>query len=190
MSDVAEDPASAWTGVYCLRDYNPYTFMGQRNPEFTRETDGRLLDLKDGLDKGVAAAAEDLQLGLEGLDLPSGTILVVVPGHEARESNEGRPLARVARALEATDDRYNASVNTLIRVKTVPKKTSGGDRDITVELNSIRVDNPSGLKGQLVVVLDDTCTTGGSLKAARLRIEAAGAKRVAAVAIGRTVKYF
>src|SRR5437879_12940996 len=96
-----EDPATAWTGVYCLRPYSPWKLAGQQNPAFVKATDGRLLDLKDGLDHGVKNAAEDFKAGLEKLKLPKGTILAIVPGHEARESNEGRPLARVAGALAA-----------------------------------------------------------------------------------------
>ena len=184
-----EDPATAWTGVYFLRDYNPVWFQGQRNPAFKKATDGRLLDLKDNLDHGVTAAADDFKAGLDKLNLPVGTILVIVPGHEAMKSNEGRALARAAHALAKLDERYVASVDSLIRMKTVPKKTGGGSRDIDVDLNSIVVSNSSSLKGKVVVALDDTTTTGGSLTAARQLLDRAGAKKVAAVAIGRTVKY-
>jgi predicted amidophosphoribosyltransferase len=52
------------------------------------------------------------------------------------------------------------------------------------------VNDSSRLKDATVVVLDDTATTGTSLKAARQLLEEAGAKKIAAVAIGRTVKYF
>lgn len=187
---MAEDPQTAWTAVYCLRGYNPYRLFGELNPAFQRATDGRLLDLKDNKDWGVEAAAEDFRQGLDALDLPSGTILVVVPGHEAKDSNVGRPLARAAQALSKLDTRYVASVNTLIRTQTVPKKTDGGSRDIAVDLNSITVTDSQNLKGATVVVLDDTATTGGSLTAARQLLKAAGAKKIAAVAIARTVKYF
>jgi predicted amidophosphoribosyltransferase len=187
---VNQDPETAWTGVYFLRDYNPYRFQGQVNPAFKEATDGRLLDLKDNLDKGVAAAAEDFKEGLDKLDLPDGTVLVIVPGHEALESNKKRALARAAHALAKLDKRYVASADSLIRTKTVPKKTDTGIRDVNVDLNSITVTNPAELKGKIVVALDDTTTTGGSLTAARQLLERAGAKRVAAIAIGRTVKYF
>lgn len=187
---MAEDPQTAWTGVYCLRDYNPYKFRGDVNPAFKKATDGRLLDLKDNLDRGVKVAAEDFRKGLDALDPPKGTIIVIVPGHEAKNSNEGRPLARAAQALAALDKRYVASVDTLIRTRTVPKKAAGGSRDRSVDLNSITVMSSGKLKGATVVVLDDTATTGGSLMAARELLKAAGAKKIAAVAIGRTVKYF
>jgi len=187
---MAEDPQTAWTAVYCLREYNPYRLLGELNPAFRKATDGRLLDLKDNKDNGVMAAAEDFRQGLNALDLPTGTILVIVPGHEANRSNVGRPLARAAQALVEMDKRYVASVDTLIRTQTVAKKTGGGSRDSAVDLDSITVTNSSKLKGATVVVLDDTATTGGSLKAARQLLKAAGAGMIAAVAIGRTVKYF
>jgi predicted amidophosphoribosyltransferase len=52
------------------------------------------------------------------------------------------------------------------------------------------VSDPSRVKGATVVVLDDTVTTGNSLLAARQLLSEAGADRVAAVALGRTLKYF
>lgn len=90
------DPAEAWTTVYCHRPYNPYN-----SGLFRKVTDGRLLDFKmnenDGLAKGVADFAELLSK----LELPRGTLLVVVPGHEARPSNAGRQLALAAQQLAA-----------------------------------------------------------------------------------------
>lgn len=164
---MAEDPKTAWTDVYCLREYNPFKFLGQRNPAFKKATDGRLLDLRDNKDHGVKAAAEDFRAGLEALDLPQGTLLVIVPGHEANDSNEGRPLARAAESLAKLDDRYIASIDSLVRKKTMAKKAAGGGRSIDVDLESIAVTDTEPLKGKTVVVLDDTATTGGSLTAAR-----------------------
>jgi hypothetical protein len=186
---MAEDPQTAWTSVYCLRDYNPYRRSGEPNPAFTKSTDGRLLDLKDNTERGVTAAVEDFQRGLAALDLPAGTILAVVPGHEANNSNAARPLARVVQALAALDRRFVPGIDTLIRTRTVQKKAGGGSRGIGVDLASISVRNSPNLKDATVVVLDDTVTTGGSLMAARQLIKKAGAKKIAAVAIGRTVKY-
>lgn len=186
---AVEDPETAWTAVYCLRDYHPYRRSGELNPEFKKATDGRLLDLKSDYERGVTAAVKDFQEGLSKLDIPAGTILIIVPCHLANKSNKDRPLARVVGALAASNKRLVASVDTLIRTKTVAKKADGGNRHIAVDLNSIAVTNSASLKGAVVLILDDTVTTGGSLMAARQLVKAAGAKKIAAVAIGRTVKY-
>ena len=185
---MAEDPATAWTSVYCLRDYNPYRLGGERNPSFVKACDGRLLDFKEGQDYAVKAETKEFATGLKALELPRGTILVIVPGHEARESNAGRPLARAAQAL-AADGLYEARVDTLIRAKTISKLAKGGDRSVQQQLATMSVTEPAALEGRTVVVFDDTVTTEGSLTAAKALISDAGAA-VAAVGLARTVKYF
>src|SRR5688572_21008920 len=100
-----DDPSVAWSGVFCHRPYHPYRFMGVPNPRFRKATDGRLLDFKDGLEDGVKNGAADFSEVLNKLDLPAGTILVVVPGHEANDSNAGRPLAKAVEMIAAEDDR-------------------------------------------------------------------------------------
>ena len=98
-----------------------------------------MLDLKANNYEGVRNAARDFKNGLEQLDLQNGTILVVVPSHTASESNDGRPLARVAALLAKDSDRYIPMVDSLIRTKTVQEKKSGGARSIDVDLDSMRV---------------------------------------------------
>jgi len=186
---VSENPVSAWKGVYCLRDYNPYRFGGSKNPKFVKATDGRLLDFKEGKDYAVKAETKEFAAGLEKLNLPKGTILAIVPGHEAKTSNAGTALARAAEALAKGDDRFVARVDTLIRTKSIPKLAKGGDRSVEVHLASMSVSNPGLMKKQTVVVLDDTVTSEGSVTAARALLEKVGAT-VAAVGLGRTVQYF
>lgn len=185
----SEDPAVAWSSVYCHRAYNPVWVMGQRNPAFSKATDGRLLDLKDNLDHGVKNAAADFRTVLAKLSLPAGTILMLVPGHEAASSNAGSGLARVLAELASNDSRFVASPDSLIRTKTVDKKAKGGERSVQGHLQSIKVRQPPDVKGATVVILDDTVTTGNSIEAARQLLVAAGAKAVAGIGLGRTVKY-
>lgn len=184
------EPEAAWTGIYCLREYNPYRIQGVQNPAFLAATDGRLLDLKDGTDRGIKYAARDFNDELGQLHLPDGTVLAVVPSHATSASNKGSPLARVAALLARQDSRYVPMVDSLIRTETVEKKTHGGSRDVEVDIRSIKVTNPSVLRSKTVVILDDVSTTGGTLSAARLLVERVGAERVAAVALGRTVRYY
>lgn len=161
--------------------------MGQKNPKFS-PADGRLLDLKDNIDHGVEAAVNDFVRGLVAVKLPTSTIVAIMPGHNAAPSNEGRALARVATTLAERNKTLVAKIDTLIRTRTVPKKAGGGDRDLAEELKSLKI--AKVVKGETVLILDDTVTTGTSLTAARRLLANAGAKRVAAVAIGRTVQYF
>lgn len=186
MSET-EDPEKAWTDVCCHRPYHPYWFQGQRNPRFEKSTDGRLLDFKDGQSGGLAAAVADFRELLEKLKLPGGAILVIVPGHEAQQTNAGRPLANAAELLAASDPGFVAAPDALIRTVSVPKRADGGLRDAATQVQSIAV--TTNLKGTTVVVLDDTVATGTSIEGVRQLLMASGAKRVAALALGRTVKY-
>ena len=187
---MGDDVQTAWTEVYCLRPYNPYRLGGEPNPHFVRALDGRLLDFKQGDKSAIKLEAEGVLNALQALKLPKGTILAIVPGHQENASNAGRPLARLVEAIELSDASYVASIDTLIRVKTVPKKAGGGSRDLSVDLNSIKVQTPPLLAGATVVVIDDTATTKGSIGAARALLRRAGAERIAAIAIACTVKYF
>jgi len=186
---VSESPAVAWDAEYCLRPYNPYRLTEGKNPAFSRILDGRLLDFKEGQAYAIAAETDVFREGLKQLSLPSHVILVIVPGHEARVTNVGRPLGCVAQNLAAADQRYTASVDTLIRTQTIPKLASHGHRSLDHHLASMTVTGATALIGATVVVLDDVVTTGHSIAAARRLLLVAGAKRVAAVALGRTVKY-
>jgi phosphoribosyl transferase-like protein len=186
---MPEEPASAWVGVYCLRPYNPWKLGGAQNPDFCALIDGRLLDLKDGKEQGIANAVSDFRPALQVLGLPPGTLLGIVPGHKASLSNDHRPLARVVHALAEADSRYVSRVELLVRTLTIPKQTVSGDRSLRRHLTSMRVNNTSELRGATVLLLDDTVTTGRSIEAARILLSDAGAT-VAAVALGRTVKYF
>ncbi len=77
----------------------------------------------------------------------------------------------------------------LQRYKKVEKKSNGGNRDINVDLNSIKVNNHHLLKGQTVLLLDDVTTTGNSFLSCETLLEQAGALRVVKLALGKTASY-
>ncbi len=188
--DVSEDPAAAWTTEYCLRPYNPYRVAGAQNPAFVHALDGRLLDFKDGVDLAVKLETRAFLRALEQLEFPFRTLLIVVPGHDVRASNEGAPLARAARALAAMEARCLACPDALVRATPASKRSVGGSRSIQANIDSMRIAEPSAVRGATVIVLDDTVTTGNSIAAARQLLKQAGARRVGAIALARTVKYF
>jgi predicted amidophosphoribosyltransferase len=52
----------------------------------------------------------------------------------------------------------------------------------------MRLSGTLDLRGETVIVLDDIVTTGYSIEACRTLLRKAGAARVAAIALARTVK--
>ena len=78
-------------------------------------------------------------------------------------------------AALAHGDRYVARVDTLIRTQTIPKLAKGGDRSVQQHLNSMRVNDPSSLKGATVLVLDGPAD-----------FDAAGARSVSPLDVGVT----
>jgi Phosphoribosyl transferase domain len=184
---LSEQPETAWESVYSCRPYHACWILGLRNPAFDKSTDGRLLDFKDGQEHAVTSETAEFSTSLSQLELPAGVLLAVIPGHKARDTNAGTPLARVVENLAKGDSRFVSSFETLIRFRGIHKLASGGDRSVAVHLNSIRVQQPPSVNGQTLVVLDDITTTGNSMDAARQLLASAGAIRIAGIALGRTV---
>jgi predicted amidophosphoribosyltransferase len=182
MGDSASD---AWTSVWCLRPYHPYRVFGELNPDFERATDGRLLDFKEGKGWAVAAEIAEVKKALVHLEMPEPIHIAIVPGHEAKASNSGCPLARVAHALAAGDARLHADVDLIVRTTTIEKLATGGDRSVETHLNSMRVTRR--VPGVTVLVLDDVVTTGNSMAAARQLLSDKGAAYVAGIALCQTV---
>jgi hypothetical protein len=184
---VFEQPEAAWASVYCCRPYHACWIFGLRNPAFDKSTDGRLLDFKDGQEHAISAETAEFSKSLSQLELQARVLLAMIPGHKARDTNAGTPLARVVENLAKGDGRFVSSFETLIRFRDINKLASGGDRGVAVHLNSIRVQQPPSVKGQTMVVLDDITTTGNSMDAARQLLTLAGAIRIGGIALGRTV---
>ena len=61
-------------------------------------------------------------------------------------------------------------------------------RDLQEEIRSLTVRNENIIKDQQVLLMDDITTTGTSLKAEKYALEQSGAKIVALLALGKTIK--
>ncbi len=72
------------------------------------------------------------------------------------------------------------------RIKEMPKKTSGGIRDLSTEIESLKVENENIIKGKQVLLLDDVTTSGTSLIAGKHILEKVGAKIVVMHALALT----
>src|ERR1700730_15857474 len=136
---LSERPETAWESVYCCRPYHACWILGLRNPAFDKSTDGRLLDFKDGQEHAVASETAEISKSLSQLSLEARVLLAVIPGHKARDTNAGPPLARVVENLAKGNSRFVSAFETLIRFRDIHKLASGDGRSIPVHLNSIPV---------------------------------------------------
>ena len=57
--------------------------------------------------------------------------------------------------------------NFIIRIKTVDKLATGGERDISVQKASLGVNPEMSISGDVVLLVDDVTTSGNSLRACR-----------------------
>ena len=111
-------------------------------------------------------------------------IICVVPPHKAGIHN-GSGIAIVCHRL-AERGRVDA-VDALIRLKTVEKLSSGGQREQSVHYDSISYDPTYNMDGKTVVLIDDVTTSGNSLIACRnILMKKTGASRYIMVALGQT----
>jgi predicted amidophosphoribosyltransferase len=172
------------TDIYYFSDYVPYRIFGERNPNFTKDTGGRILDLKDSDKNAIDYYCELIMNELKEIFQKHNDISVaVVPSHDPNKFNSG-----IRCFVSEFARRYNLiDANTcLVRYKLVEKLAHGGDRSIETHLNSIRVENVKLIKGKKVFVIDDVTTSGNSLLACKKLLEDAGAYKVLCIALAKT----
>jgi predicted amidophosphoribosyltransferase len=84
-------------------------------------------------------------------------------------------------------EKKDKGINYLIRKKTIDKLAYGGSRDISVQLDSLGVNENMTIEGDVVLLVDDVTTSGASLEACKEILLNYGAKRVAMLALGQSV---
>jgi len=160
--------------LYYVAKYHPY--RGGQNAAFDLFS-RRILDLKDGYERGLAYFAERVEPLLQ-----DATVITVVPSHGTNGAHAGiRQLARRLTRGERVD-----GTGCLVRAVAIPKLSHGGSRCLEVHLNSIVVRQPELLAGRHVTLLDDVMTSGNSLLACERLLREAGAAEVYCLALGRT----
>lgn len=141
-----------------------------------------ILDFK----KGYAPVIEEFRKSV-AKELGSDFPVCVVPSHMASVDNSMSPTARLAKGLVKSNNLMDAT-NCILRVRSISKLSRGGNRDLAVHLNSVKVVNSDVIKGKTVLLLDDVMTTGNSLDACRQLLLRAGAKNVLCLALAKTVR--
>jgi predicted amidophosphoribosyltransferase len=182
-----ENADQFWATYSFLRPYHPYKLFGKRNPAFTA-ADGLLLDLKEGNEKAIETAAQDIEVALRSLHFREPAILAIIPGHEAVRSNAGRPLQKVIEAIRLINpDRYFTACDLLTRHKNIPKRSHGStDRSEDVHIKSLRTDGSYRLISDTLIIVDDVATTGNSIAASRKLATAFHYTHIGALVIGQT----
>ena len=111
-------------------------------------------------------------------------MICVIPGHEKGTVPSG--IRTIAKRL-CSPLRFDGT-NILSRAYEIPKKSTGGSRDLQAEINSLYVKDEAMVKECQILLMDDVTTKGTSLMAGKILLKRAGAKSVALLAIGETQK--
>jgi predicted amidophosphoribosyltransferase len=171
-----------YQGIFYLGKYHPYREKdtGNKNPYFDNWS-GYILDLKQKKESAIQLFFKELNPMIE-----SGIAIAVVPSHDP-DSTLQSGIYKLAQEL-ANNNRIDAT-HCLKRHTKIRKLSHGGDRNIGIHLQSIRVENNYLIQKQAVCLLDDISTTGNSLEACRQLLLQAGAKMVKCIALGKTVRF-
>ncbi len=162
-----------------LRYYHPKTLSDNStlNPAFDNFSK-RIIKLKEK----ASSAINFFYHILDDMLAKDIIICIVPPSTPGGESG----MFELAKLL-AADKRIYAK-GCLVRHTKINKLSQGGNRDISVHLNSIKVDKKHLIQNKEVLLLDDVITTGNSLEACRKLLNDKGVIRVRGLVLGKTYR--
>ncbi len=156
--------------------YHPY--RGGANPDFD-DFSSKILDLKNNYDTGVNYFYNLLR------DYYGGNFtIVIIPSHDPEKLISG--IKRLAIKFATNNITIIDGTSCLVRTAKIDKLATGGNRDLSVQLNSMEVRNSRLVRDRNILLLDDVTTTNNSLIAGRTLLLNAGATLVQAFAIAQT----
>ena len=164
--------------ILCGFYHRYWNYDGTRNQAFDMFS-GRILDVKEKKERGISYFFQQLDD-----EICKGVSICVVPSHTEGKTNESG-IAELARRL-AKNGRVD-KIDYLLRMKTIDKLAYGGSRNIQVQLSSIGVNDSLSIGGGVILIVDDVTTSGSSLEACKKILLENGAKRVAMLALGKSV---
>jgi phosphoglycolate phosphatase/pyrophosphatase PpaX len=143
----------------------------------------RILEMKAFNNEAIAYFTEGF---IECLNLESDFVITVIPSHRQGLNHSG--IRIVAGYLDGEGKAIDGTT-CLFRKVSIPKSSWWGSvRDYRIQYDSLEVHNVDIVHGRNVLVLDDVCTTGSTIKAAIDKLKEAGANHVFGLVIGRTRK--
>ncbi len=163
-------------------DYHPY--HNGRNPKFD-DYSALILDFKNGRQSTALLFAILINKYFDR-DWDN-CCCVVVPSSDSQKTFT--PVHDLVRILVSIHPGLQNGSDVLVRTKTISKLAKGGNRDISVHLGSIDINQNSSINisGKGVLLIDDVMTTGNSLLACESKLIDAGAKRVFLLTLAKTV---
>lgn len=187
---------------YSCAPYFPYRVDGERNPKFDRHS-GLILSSKSAQERNFGHALSyfsDMLLGqisqwsLEALR-PTGSDprltqgrafvdVIIVPSSKVGKVSDG--LTQIMTKVCARDKRLSINNGALHRFREIKKLASGGNRDAHVHQASIML-RPGCNLSDVVILIDDVCTSGNSLIACCEIIQSASpSSTVVGIVLGKT----
>jgi len=165
--------------IFYLDEYHPY--REGENPDFN-EFSEQILKLK----RNSIISVRYFSIKLKDYFNPDFEfVIVIVPSHNPQKTESG--IKRLAQVLSVQHDNITDGTDCLVRTDFIEKLSHGGDRDISVHLESMEVKNIKKIRNKYVLLFDDVTTTNNSLLAGQELLKEAGAKAVQPFALGQTV---
>ncbi|MEG4492876.1 phosphoribosyltransferase [Microcoleus sp. D3_18_C4] len=171
--------------IYYLRNYHPLKWQGEENDCFDYFSE-KILELKNKEKTSIDFWFEELK---KHLKMDESFAIAVVPSHSSGNQVSGIHL--VAQKLaKSLPEKITDATLCLIRVKNIDRLSTGGNRELDIHFQSMKVINLELIQNKNVLLLDDVSTTGNSLRAGKELLLKAGASKVKCVALGKTVTYY
>lgn len=187
--------------VYYLNDYHAYKISDAagnkiKNPDFSASPlSGLIMDLK-GINgttlaqtqKAAGKFATELLRSLNGFNqIPKDVevTICIIPSSKANKPSVG--MQHLVKAIVKIDPRFKDGSSTIIRIADIEKLATGGNRDSSVHLKTMKVTTNLS-RSKIYVVLDDVGTTGNSIAVGveLLRREQAQAQNIFPIVLGKT----
>jgi hypoxanthine phosphoribosyltransferase len=172
--------------IYYLRNYHRcFKWQGEENDCFDYFSE-KILELKRKEKTSIDFWFEELK---KHLKMDDSFAIAVVPSHSSGNQESGIHL--VAKKLaKSLPEKITDATLCLIRVKNIERLSTGGNRELDIHFESMKVINLELIQNKNVLLLDDVSTTGNSLRAGKELLLKAGASKVKCVALGKTVTYY
>lgn len=177
--------------IYYISYYHQYWLYDDNNerrvnPDFNNYNGGYILDVKNNKAEGINFYTNKLsEIIINNIELILNEwIINVVPSHTVNTFSIG--LTKIAENL--SNKYMNIKLRNFIGRKVqIDKLSSGGDRSIKVQLESLGIYKNADIANKNIILIDDVTTTGNSLIACRKYLEHFGANKVLCIALGKTV---